>query len=699
MMSARRSLHWALFCGAALAVPHAPALAATQENLSIVSGGEIVGNLDATTEGTHISVDYRVDNNGRGPKHHEDVELDGSGVPVAWSVLGTSLMGGKVEERYAWKAGRATWKSQADAGSTKAARPPLYVLNDDSPFAMAIYARAGMAAPGGVVPVLPGGKLTVTKVREARIGEGAGAVHVAVYRLDGLQLAPTYVLLDSGGGLFAVFDAGASGGNVAVRKGFEGTSPALARLAGELDLERAQALQRKLAHRFAGPVRIENVHVFDPGTGQLSALSSVVVMRDTIVRVEAQTRTAAHETQTVINGAGGTLYPGLHDMHSHATLDMGLFYLASGVTATRDMGNDNHFLQDLLNRIDAGEVAWPRIAPAGFLEGRSPYSERTGFIPDTLDDAIADVNWYADHGYGEIKIYNSFTPDWVKPVAAEAHRLGLRVSGHVPAFDTPDGVIEDGYDAIAHLNQLMLGWILKPGEDTRTPLRLTAMARAGALDLASPPVRRTIDLMKTHGTSLDTTAVILEMLIRSNAGEIPSFAENFFTHMPIGWQRYRKRSYIDKTDPAVRKAYEDGARKTLEVVKLAHDSGIPLLPGTDDGTGFTLLREIELYVKAGLSPAQALRTATLGAEEYLGNSANVGTIARGKLADMVLVAGDPTQDITAIYKPLMVMRGGVVYYPSEIHQALGITPFASAPTVTSASPELNAPAGGHGEGV
>jgi len=362
------------------------------------------------------------------------------------------------------------------------------------------------------------------------------------------------------------------------------------------------------------------------------------------------------------------------------------------------MGNDNLFLQQLLDRIDAGQVAWPRITPSGFLEGRSPYSARNGVIPDTLKDALADVNWYADHGYAEVKIYNSFPPDWVRPVAAEAHRLGMRVSGHVPAFDTPDRVILDGYDSIAHLNQLMLGWILKPGEDTRTPLRLTAMARAGALDLNAPPVRKTIDLMKSHGTSLDTTAVILEMLLRSNAGETPSFAANFYAHMPIGWQRFRKRSYVDKSDPVVRKAYEDGAQKTLEVIKLAHDNGIRLLPGTDDGTGFTLLREIELYVKAGLSPAEALRTATLGAEDYFGDTANVGTIARGKLADLVLVAGDPTRDITAIYKPQMVMRGGVVYYPSEIHRALGIVPFASPPKVTAARADGQQPSGGHDDG-
>ncbi|MEH3158517.1 MAG: hypothetical protein PGN08_05990 [Sphingomonas taxi] len=106
--------------------------------------------------------------------------------------------------------------------------------------------------------------------------------------------------------------------------------------------------------------------------------------------------------------------PGLADMHSHTSLDSGLFYLAAGVTTTRDMGNKNSFLLDLLPRLETGEIAGPHIVPDGFIEGRSPYSARNGFIPDTLDDAFKAVRWYADRGYREIKIYNSFNPDWGK---------------------------------------------------------------------------------------------------------------------------------------------------------------------------------------------------------------------------------------------------------------------------------------------
>lgn len=660
------------------------ALAQRFEKLTVVSNGESVGSIVASIQGARTTVDYRVDNNGRGPKHREDIVLGADGMPVAWTIHGTSLMGAAVDERYSWANGRAEWLSQADKGAVPAAKPPLYIVNDDSPWASGIYARAALSRPDGRVPVLPGGTLTVAKVRDVTIGTGGAATPVTIYRLSGIQLNPGYVALDRSRRLFAAF--GGSEGGVAIRVGYEASVPMIDRMATEIEAERAKELQQTLAHRFDTPVRIRNVRVFDPASGMLSPLSTVVVMRDTITQVAADAGAPPPPAdQTVIDGEGGTLYPGLHDMHSHATLLSGLLYLAAGVTATRDLGNDNRFMLDLLPRIEAGDVAWPRIVPTGFLEGRSPYSARFGFIPETLDDALRDVRWYADRGYAEVKIYNSMNPDWVKPIAAEAHRLGLRVSGHVPAFSSPDRVIADGYDAIAHVNQLMLGWILDPKEDTRTPLRLTAMARGGALDLSSPRVQRTVRAMKAGDVALDTTAVILEQLMLSRAGATPPGQEAFLSHMPIGFQRYRKRSFVPLKDAADDKAYQTGFAKVLDVIGMLHRQGIRLLPGTDDTTGFSVQREVELYVKAGLTPAEALRAATLGSEEFLERTDRVGTIARGKLADLVLVAGDPTRDIAAIRKPRMVMKGGAVYFPSEIYAALGIEPFATAPAVTKAS--------------
>lgn len=632
--------------------------------------------MQGTSEGGTVRVEYRVDNNGRGPKLRETIELGADGIPVSWTVQGTSLMGGAVSEKYDWNDGRASWRSQADSGGWKGVRPRLYIVNDSSPWDSGVYARALLAAPDRRLDVLPAGTLKLEELRRLSMGQGASATAVTVYRLSGHQLAPTYLLLDDAQRLFAEV----SEESTAIREGYERQADALIKLVGELDMERATALQKTLAHRQAQPVRIVDVRIFDPRTGQRSAPMSVRVEGDRIAAIVPwHANDKVRRNETVYDGEGGTLVPGLHDMHSHSTLDSGLWYLAAGVTSTRDMGNDNDFLLDLIPRIDSGEIAGPRIVRNGFLEGRSTYSARNGFIPETLPEALRDVRWYADHGYWQIKIYNSMNPEWVKPIASEAHRLGMGVTGHVPAFTTADGVIDAGYDEIAHLNQLMLGWLLAPGEDTRTLLRLTGMARASGLDLASEKVRKTVDSMKRHTTVLDPTAVILERLMLSRAGEVTEADRFFFDHMPIGYQRYRKRTYVPELTPEKDQDYRQAFVKMLQTLKLLHDNGIRLMPGTDDVTGFTVHRELELYTLAGLMPAEALRLGTLAPEQYMKRDHDLGTVEVGKLADFLLVAGDPSRDIAAIKAPRLVMKGGVSYFPSEIYTALGVKPFTVPP--------------------
>lgn len=687
------------------------ASAAAQERFSVVGNGEVVGSLVATIEGdpaaaADVNIDYRVSNNGRGPKLHERIKIGAGSVPTEWVVDGSSLMGGAVKERFSSNGKRLHWESQADKGDLQSGEPHLYAINDGSPWAYGIYARALLRASGQSLPAAPSGTMRLEKLEDTTVGEGAQAKAIGVYAITGIGLLPEYVLLDSDRRLFAQMQSGIEG--LLIREGYEKEEKKLKDLAQSMDFLQLERLQARFAHRYDRPVRIRNVRVFDPKSERVSGPKSVVIFRNRIASVDEESATsaaaaasstadaAAANTRTsdevVVDGAGGTLMSGLHDMHSHNAPWSGLFRIAAGVTSVRDMGNDNAALLDLTQRIDSGKLPGPRIVRAGFIEGRSPYSARLGVIPATLPDGIKAVQWYADHGYWQIKIYNSLNPDWVKPLAAEAHRLGLHVSGHVPAFMSPDRAIRDGYDEITHINQLMLGWLIKPGEDTRTPLRLTAMGeRAWSLDLDSPPVRATIDLMKEHHTALDTTAVILERLMLSRAGKVQPGDAPYLGHTPIGYQRYRRRSFVNFKTPQDDEHYVQSVRKIIDTMSLLHREGIRLLPGTDDETGFTLHRELELYVAAGIPAAEVLRMATLDCDAYLGRAENFGSIEVGKFADLMLVAGDPTQDISAVRKISMVTKDGALYFPSELYGAVGIRPFAAPPQVSApANAEISA---------
>ena len=184
--------------------------------------------------------------------------------------------------------------------------------------------------------------------------------------------------------------------------------------------------------------------------------------------------------------------------------------------------------------------------------------------------------------------------------------------------------------------------------------------------------------------ALDTTAMILERLMLSRSGQVQEGDAPYIDHVPVGYQRYRKRNFVTISGPAQDAEYQAGFAKVLETLKLLDDRGIQLLPGTDDGTGFSLLRELEVYVKAGISPGKALRLATLDSEKYFGRDHQLGSIERGKLADFFLVEGDPTADIGNIRKIRMTMRGGVAYYPAEIYEHLNVKPFSAPPPVSVA---------------
>lgn len=655
----------------------APLVQAKTERLSVIAGGEKVGFVEAQVEGDRVDIRYDVKNNGRGPTMAEKLVLDrATGLPVTWTLDGSSLFGSAVTERFAVTGGDAAWTDSMGSGTAPAAGH-LYVGQYASPWALGAYARALLKDKDRRLPALPAGELQLEPVGKVQAGEGKGAKSYDAYLIKGIDLEPAIILLDRDGSLFAQISAG----EVVVREGQEAAADSLRHAAERIEAERSVDLQRRLAHRFDQPVRIRNVRVFQPETGTLSDPVSVVTFGNKISAVEPLDSPAT-PGEVLVEGAGGTLLPGLHDMHAHVSLQSALLYIAAGVTTVRDMGNSNDVLLTLTRQIEAGQVAGPRIVRNGFIEGRSPFSARNGFVVDSEVAGVDAVRWYAARGYNQIKIYNSMNPAWVPALAAEAHRLGLGVTGHIPAFTNADAMIAAGYDEVTHINQVMLGWVLRPEEDTRTPLRLTAMTRTGGLDLNGPAVQKTLKAMLAGNIAHDPTAVTLELLMLSRNGVACPCVADYIDHLPIGLQRRRMNAIAPIQGPDDDAAYRAGYAKVLEVLKLFHDKGIRLLPGTDDHTGLSLHRELELYAKAGIPVADVLRLGTLGPAQYLKQDQQSGSIAKGKLADFLLIDGDPLADLGAIRKIRMVMKDGTIYYPAEILDAVGIKPFAAPPVVT-----------------
>lgn len=647
------------------------------QTFTVMVGGVVIGAMDVTPGETGYSVDFEYRNNGRGPTLTETVMLDAAGMPTSWSVEGNTTFGNAVDEIYDFTDSQASWTDSTGSDEAVMDAAGFYVPQNASPYWLAIAARALMDDEDGVLSAIPGGELRMTELDALSLTDGAAEIDAIVYAMSGTSLNPTYFMM-SGEAFFGLMTPGFS----MLPEGFEGEDERLRGLAAEYGARRFEEIQSRVIRDYDAPVLIRNVHIFDAETEMRGEAASVLVEGNRIISIGAADM-ARPDDAVEINGAGGTLLPGLFEMHGHMGETAAFLNIAAGVTSLRDMGNNNEVLSALLARIDAGELAGPRVHRSGFIEGQSEYSSNNGIIVSSEEEAVAAVDTYADAGvYHQIKIYNSMTPEWVPAMIERAHERGLRVAGHVPAFTNADAMIAAGYDEMTHINQVMLGWVLEEGEDTRQLLRLTALRRLPALDLDSAPVQATLDAMVENGVAIDPTFAIHEALLLSRNGEISPGTVDYVDHLPVDAQRQARSAWAaietDEDDINYRGAFD----QITETLRRMRERGIFIVPGTDLGGSFTYHRELELYQTIGMTPPEILAWASHGMADYLGVGDEVGLIEEGYLADFFLVPGDPTQDLAEIKTISMVMADGRVYFPTEIYPEFGIVPFTAMPDVT-----------------
>jgi imidazolonepropionase-like amidohydrolase len=666
---------------AARAVPAAD----TVTRYTVLIENRVSGSQVTTVHaGGAVDVAMSYKDNGRGPDIKEHYQFAPDGSLASFRVMGTSTFGGPIDESYSLKGTRAQWRSEADHGATDVKGPAVYIPVDNSFESYGLIAKAALAQPNGRIAALPQGELAIQKVGGTTLEGGGAARAVSLYAVTGIDTQPDFIWLTDGDSprFFAFVVPGFIR---VVEAGFETPAAQLDALQTKAENDWLHGLEVKLAHRAPGPILIRNVRVFDSEHAKLLPARDVYVYRGRIAALYEPNSTP-RGTQTVIEGNGRVLMPALFDMHAHEETWNLLLQIAGGVTTSRDMGNNNERLQRIISQVNDGEIVGPRIIPCGFIEGDSPYSASGGFRVKSLQDAKDAVDWYAEHGYHQIKIYNSFHPEWVEATAAYAHQRGLRVSGHVPAFMRSDEAIRAGYDEIQHINQLMLAFFVGPKDDTRTLQRFYLIAEhADGLDLSSKPVTDLVELMKQHGTSLDTTLTAFEDNFTQRQGQLsPSYAA-VADHVPVSVARGWHENSMNVTEKNAAK-YRASYDKMVEFVGQLYRAGVPLEAGTDAIAGFTLHRELELYGKAGIAPADALRIATWNGARFTGRLADLGSIEPRKLADLILVDGDPTQNISDIRRVSLVMKEGVVYFPAEVYEALGIKRFADPPAMHPAAP-------------
>jgi imidazolonepropionase-like amidohydrolase len=332
-------------------------------------------------------------------------------------------------------------------------------------------------------------------------------------------------------------------------------------------------------------------------------------------------------------------------MHTHVTqVEWAPVYLGAGVTTVRDMGNEFEFLVPLRDAIMSGRAVGPRVLAAGLIDGGGPNAFGV-YYAATAEEAKRAVAKYHDARFQQIKIYSLVTPPIVEAICVEAHRLGMTVTGHIPNGMTIEQAAAAGMDHIAHLG-----------------IR-------GEAD--SDEVKATIAFLKAHHTVIDPTQSWNELLGHAVGTPIAAFQPGVLK-IPAPLNRVFSNAGAVGIDAATaRTRLERG----LRIVKALHDAGVPIVAGTDEGIpGHSVYREIELYVEAGMTPMEALQAATIVSARAMKMDGELGTIERGKRADLVVLDANPIDAIRNIRRVRWTISGGRIYDAAALWQSVRFQP-------------------------
>jgi imidazolonepropionase-like amidohydrolase len=422
---------------------------------------------------------------------------------------------------------------------------------------------------------------------------------------------------------------------------------------GSAGASAAGAVSNAGAAGAGGTLAIVGGRMVDVATGEVTNDAVILIRNGKIVKTGTKTAVAVPADARVIHAEGKVILPGLWDMHAHfEQAEWGPAYLAAGVTTVRDCGNEFSYINAVKRAIDQGIGVGPHILKAGIIDGPGPMG--LGIVrASNRAEAAMVVRRYKDSGFVQIKIYSSVTPPVVKAICDEAHRLGLTVTGHIPNGMNLEAGVDSGMDMVNHIQFVPPILAQNPDKTIRWD---------------DPKTEEGLEFIKEHGTVIDPTLGVFEMIFRNTKDTITAMEPAFYT-LPEPLQVLFRTMGMA---PVLAAKYKPVFRDMEKLVKILHDKGVPIVAGTDMGfPGYSVDRELELYVESGLTPLEAIRTATVVPALVMKQASVSGSLMPGRSADLIIVNGDPLHHIRDIRKVQIVIKDGQVYDPAVLHKLAG----------------------------
>jgi imidazolonepropionase-like amidohydrolase len=433
---------------------------------------------------------------------------------------------------------------------------------------------------------------------------------------------------------------------------------------------------------------VAHVTVIDVTGAPSQPDSTVVIVDSRITAVGPWSSLHIPLGTKVIDASGKFLIPGLADMHVHLTgagepIGSREFILplliANGVTTVRDMGGSPVFLKQLRQEVTSGERIGPQIFFTGpYLDGDPPYFQPSIVIRNA-QDATAAVQQLKSDGVDFIKVQSRLQPEAYLAIAEASRRAGMRYVGHVPDAISARAASEAGQSSIEHLTGVLLACSTR--EDELRRRQLAAPSPYGSVNQSLERLRVwQQDLLDSYSDV--KAAELFRTFVANHTWQVPTFPllvhlayvtpetdlanDSRLKYVPVGvrknWDAGRRENLANQR-AAEYQMRTELVKRSLAVFNQMHAAGVPVMAGTDTTApnvfpGFALHEDLNYFVQAGLTPLEALQSATIKPAEFLGRAAEQGTIAPGKRADLVLLNANPLDDIRNTQKIDAVIVNG-----------------------------------------
>ena len=590
------------------------------------------------------------------------------GMPLTVEIRGVTPSG-DAAETFTIAGGSARWKSPIDAGSAAYTAPAFYVPQGGPTDLTAWMVETLLARPDKTLNLLPGGRAHAAKLTDLEVGAGPTRRTITLWAITGLSTSPQPVW------------AGANNKFFGITSGIAWLPEPYAGERAKIEAAQSKALAAqapgfmKLLTVPQGPVAFRGVRLFDADATRFLDNQSVIVDHGLIVAVGPADKVAIPATARVIEGAGRTLIPGLWDCHMHIGDDFtGLQELSMGVTSVRDPGNDDERTIDRRHRAAQGQLLLPHVYASSLIDGKGPYTAQVANVATSQAEAIVLVDKAKANGFTGVKFYGTFNPSWLPAAIAEAHKLGLHVHGHIPAGIRPMDAIDEGYDEITHINWIMMQAM--PDDVIAVSngiMRFEGPGRyAKDVDLDGLAINTIVNTMARKKIYNDPTMVAFEGLyVPENGDMAPAYAPFLGTMPPSTERGFRIGGFAVPKD-LTRADYRASWAKMVALLERMHKAGVPIVAGTD-GSGIEIVHELEIYVQAGFTPAEALAAATILPARLVGQEAKTGSIKLGKTADLALIEGDPSAHIADLRQTRIVMFEGKLLDADALRAAAGFS--------------------------